>query len=347
MADLGHVGKRMSLKLSTLGETGFIEMIKRQRKGKPSLLHTGIGDDAAVIRRPNGYTLFSTDMMVEGTHFTLKTSSWEDIGWKAVASCGSDMAAMGGSAKWICLSLGVPPSAKIQDLRRLYRGIRLCADRLGAMVVGGDTVKSHHVVLDVAMIGEAPYSPKLRSTARVGDFVMVSGTLGEASLGWRLIRRGRVAWLPGAVRRFRRPVLRTEVGKSLGTMPEVRAMTDISDGLAMDLSHLCKASGVGVEVDECLLPVSESVRRTARRLGISWKHLVYGGGEDYELLWTCPPGAVNKIRKAIKSKGCRATVIGKIIRASQGLNIFVGSVHSPRFAGVAGRPLLSNGYCHF
>lgn len=327
----------MTVRLSELGENGFIRQLMKRAPRATGPLYAGIGDDTAVIRSSNGYMLFSTDMVVEGVHFSWSTSSWEDAGWKAVAACGSDMAAMGGTAKWICLSLGVPASTDIRLLRQLYRGAQSAAKRLGAAIVGGDTVRSPRVVVDVAMVGEMKHAPKLRSRARVGDVVMVSGTLGEAGMGWRLLRQGKKSPL-SAIRRARRPVVRAKLGKWLGAHRAVGAMMDVSDGLAMDVARLCAASRVGVSLEGTRLPIVASVRQYAPKFGWRPEFLALQGGEDYELLWTCRPQAVVGIMRGARRLGVPVSVIGAIVPHSKGLTWID---HGRR------TPLHSSGFKHF
>lgn len=325
--------------LSQIGERGFIKSLQRlgALRRHPGLL-VGVGDDAAVLRPSRGFMLFSTDMMVEGRHFTRATIGWEDLGWKAAAACGSDMVAMGGTPRWIAISLAAPGSTNLKGLHAMYQGIQAYAKKVGAAVVGGDTTSASRVVIDVAMIGEAMKRPKLRSGAKPGDAVMVTGTLGDAAMGWEALRRGWGRGTAEVVKRFRHPPALVKAGMALGRSPSVHAMMDLSDGLGLDLSRMCEASGVGVEIWQTAIPISRSLRRLARRMGRHWMTWATGGGEDYQLLWTCRSHSVDTLKRMIRRAGAGATVIGRILPRSKGLNIVEGASR---------RPLPASGFQHY
>lgn len=256
----------------------------------------GIGDDAAVLRGFPGRVLFTCDMLLEGTHF-LPSDPPAALGWKSLACSLSDIAAMAGKPVAAVVSLGLRRGLGDRWIRAFYRGLLRCARTFGCPVVGGDTTAGRGpVVVDVAVLGNAR-RPALRSAARPGDAILVTGTLGGSILGRHLRFRPRIreAWL--LARRFR-----------------VHAMMDISDGLSLDLSRILEESRVGAVLFEEAIPISQAARRLAARDGRSSLEHALSDGEDYELLFTIPQGAATTLL-ARKPLGVRVSRIGRVTRA--------------------------------
>jgi len=242
--------------------------------GPPPAGEVWAGDDAAVVENPPGHLLFSTDALVEGVHFTRALSSLEDIGWKALACNLSDLAAMGGRPLAAVVALC---GAAAADLDGIYRGVTGAAERYGCAVVGGDLSDAEEMVVTVAVLGTTDGRPPvLRSGGRPGDRLFVTGPLGSSAAGLRLLRAGE-GESNEAVRRHRRPLPRLGEGTAAAELG-ASAMLDLSDGLSLDLDRLARASGVGVEL--ITVPVAA---------GASEEEAL-GGGEDYELLFSLPPG---------------------------------------------------------
>lgn len=243
----------------------------------------GIGDDAAVVSPPSGHLLLAADAIVEGVHFDLALVGLADVGWKSVVVNVSDIAAMGGTPLHALVTVAGPSST---DLDMLYAGIAEAAEHYGCRVVGGDLVNSPLLVITVALTGTLDGQPVLRSGARPGDAIYVSGPLGASTAALRALRSGANANADadgGAVSAYRRPRARATEGVALGRSGVVTSMIDVSDGLVADLSHIADASGVGIALDDVPLAAGATLEDAL------------GGGEDFELAFTAPPSAAGDI----------------------------------------------------
>ena len=242
----------------------------------------GIGDDGAVVSAGSEHQVHVFDTLVQGVHFPDDTPA-ADIAWRAVAVNLSDIAAMGAIPRWMTLGLTLP-TADEEWLRRFSEGLFAAADEFKVSLIGGDTTAGPLVVVSVAMIGDAPEAPLLRSGAGVGDAVYVTGTLGDAAGGLALYQDG----VPDEtlLQRFLRPTPRVDIGRAL--VGRATAAIDISDGLAGDLYKLIDASGVGADIDVDVLPISKALQ--ARFDSKACRKLALMGGDDYELCFTAPPG---------------------------------------------------------
>ena len=247
---------------------------RRVRWPVGSPLIRGIGDDCAIYR-PRGSAsdlLFTTDLLIEGTHFLTSTHKPGDIGHKALARGLSDIAAMGGEPQFCLLSLGVPKSVTNRWIDSFYSALIQLATAHGAWLAGGDLSRSERIVCDIVCAGAVPRDQALlRRGARQGDDIYVSGMLGGSALG---LATGRGA----ARRRHLRPEPRVELGKHLRRKLHATAAMDLSDGLSIDLARLCEASGTIAAIDA--LPIFP---------GATLEQALHGG-EDYELLFTVRPG---------------------------------------------------------
>ena len=284
----------MQEKLSDLGEFGLIGRIRERFRAPEGV--TGIGDDCAVIPQRSGRdTLVSTDMLIEGTHFLRADIPPYALGWKSAAVNISDIAAMGGSPTATFLSVALPAGLEAGWMEAFLRGYAELSERFGAALLGGDTTASpDRICINVAVLGECPSgSARLRSAAREGDLVCVTGCLGDSAAGLKAILEGveRDADVQALIDRHYLPLPRVEEGLRLAATPGVHAMMDISDGIGSDLQHILEASGVGAEIDLPSLPLSPVLQRVCARLGWDAAALAAGGGEDYELLFTCTPEA--------------------------------------------------------
>ena len=284
----------MQEKLSDLGEFGLIGRIRERFRAPEGV--TGIGDDCAVIPQRSGRdTLVSTDMLIEGTHFLRADIPPYALGWKSAAVNISDIAAMGGSPTATFLSVALPAGLEAGWMEAFLRGYAELSERFGAALLGGDTTASpDRICINVAVLGECPSgSARLRSAAREGDLVCVTGCLGDSAAGLKAILEGveRDADVQALIDRHYLPLPRVAEGLRLAATPGVHAMMDISDGIGSDLQHILEASGVGAEIDLPSLPLSPVLQRVCARLGWDAAALAAGGGEDYELLFTCTPEA--------------------------------------------------------
>ena len=316
------------MQIKDLGEFGVIDLLTRlvvdQRAGPgngPSFsfnLTVENGDDTAAWSvGPGGspvIELFTTDTMVEGVHFTRQTTPWWDLGWKSVAANISDVASMGGVPTHALVTLGLPPETKVSDLESLYQGMLAVSNEYGLVIVGGDMVRSPVVFITVALTGAMRGQPMLRTGARPGDLVAVTGHLGGSGGGLKLLledpaETGDAADYLRECHRRPRPAL--AAAKALVEAEIVTAM-DVSDGLAADLAKLCRASGVAGKIFAGRLPGHPLL---TGRFPDDWVDLALGGGEDYVLLFTGQPAKVNHVVSGLPGG---AAVVGEIIEGEPG-----------------------------
>ncbi len=298
--------------IRTIGERGVISRIRR-RAGRSPSVPVGIGDDAAVIRTARGERLlFASDMLVEGVHFRRKDTPPDWIGWKALAVNVSDIAAMGGQPRWAVVSLGVPPQTPLAFTDGLSRGLLRCARRYGVALVGGDTVRAPQVVIDVAILGEpGPRGPVLRQGAGPGDALFVTGRLGGS------LASGRHARVTPRVRE----------AQALVRAVPVRAMIDLSDGLAADLGQLSRASRVALRVEAARIP---------RQRGATLAQALFDG-EDFELLFAVAARDAARVPRRLGA--CAVTRIGRVLRRGAGVELIDARGRCARLA--------PRGFSHF
>lgn len=310
----------------------------------PSGLVRGIGDDAAVFKALAGSdVVISTDLLVEDIDFRRETTQPDLVGHKALAVSLSDIAAMGSRPRWALLSLGVPEAVwKSEFLDGFYAGFFQLAARYGVALIGGDlSLTPDKIVIDSILIGETPKGGSVfRSGAQPGDQIFVTGFLGDAAAGLRLIERGarlhhattsdpasdsrtdephRLDYL---LLRHLQPEPRVGWGLLLGEQQLATAMIDISDGLSSDLNHLCAESKVGALIDAAGIPIDPLVTEITGRRALDPLMLALHGGEDFELLFTVKPENVAKLPKRVD--GISITRIGEINEASAGVQISEG-----------------------
>jgi thiamine-monophosphate kinase len=258
-------------------------------------VEVGIGDDAAVLALTPGRKLVvTTDVLVEGQHFSAELSAPADWGWKAVAVNCSDVAAMGALPRWLVLALTVPAETPLELLDQVYAGIREACGAFAVDLVGGDVSLGPALSLGVTALGEAE-RVVTRAGARPGDRLVVSGPLGAAAAGLALLRRDDEAAqellgrFPALAAAHRRPCPDLGAGPRLA-QAGATAMPDVSDGLAGDALHLAEASSTGLEIDDPSVPLAPGVREAAALLGRDPVELALGGGEDFVLAAALPAG---------------------------------------------------------
>jgi thiamine-monophosphate kinase len=303
-----------------LGEDALVRAIRgRVARDVPSGVSVGIGDDCAVLTPQAGAALLATtDLLLEDVHFRRRWAEPADIGWKAVAVNLSDIAAMGGRAHWALVALACPPGTTADEVDAFYEGALALADAHDVRIVGGDTSASPAGwLVNVTILGQAT-TPCLRSTARPGDVLAVTGRLGRAAAGLAVLERERApqgvasAHLADVTAAHLRPQPRLAEGQWLGAAG-VTAMMDLSDGIGIDLPRLIAESGVGATVDVERLPLDDATRAVASALGADPLAWATGGGEDYELLLACDAAAFERLRGGLEeARGARLTAIGAI-----------------------------------
>lgn len=279
----------------------------------------GIGDDCAVIQKDDQRVwLLTMDTLVEGVHFDPSFHPPGKLGRKAVAVNVSDIGAMGGTPLFILLSVGMPKGFDSSWFRAFARGLTDSCREYGCQLIGGDTVASPSgFTCSLTVIGEAEANKVVyRSGARSGDTIWVSGSLGFSAAGLSLLRQGiqpdNQQWQTFCEQHLN-PKARVELGQRLGASGLVGAMMDLSDGLATDLAHLCKQSGVGAQIMADLLPGLGALGEVADLLGVHPQDLALSGGEDYELVFTAHPNADERLRDIGCQCNLQLTPVGTIV----------------------------------
>jgi thiamine-monophosphate kinase len=333
-----------------MNEFDFIRKIRilTEERGAASGLVRGIGDDAAVLKSFTGTdVVVSTDLLVEEIDFFRDTTQPELLGHKALAVSLSDIAAMGARPRWALLTIGVPNDVwESEFLDRFYEGFFHLADRYGVKLIGGDVSRTpEKIVIDSIVVGECLLQREVfRSGAQPGDQIFVTGFLGDAAAGLRLIERGARLHgnstkepVPSAsgeqpneshpidclLLRQLQPEPRVGWGLLLGDKQLASAMIDISDGLSSDLNHLCSESKVGALIDASSIPIDPLVKELSGRRALDPLMLALHGGEDFELLFTVKPEKVAKVPTRVD--GVLVTRIGEITEGSAGVKIAEGS----------------------
>ncbi|MBM3939584.1 MAG: thiamine-phosphate kinase [SAR202 cluster bacterium] len=304
-----------------IGEFGLIDRIARRiadaHLRPPAYeefkLRIGIGDDAAAWQLTGGIEVCTTDTMVEGTHFRSDTLSWGDVGWKLAAANISDIGAMGGIPLCAVVTMGLPatlPTASVDDL---YDGMLAAMNAYRALLVGGDIVNSPVAFVSMTLTGVCVGEPMIRTAARPGHVIGVTGPLGASGGGLWLLLQGEATETPSAqalLAAHRRPAPTLEDGRRL-SYGGVRCAMDISDGLVADLGKLTKASRIGAVIRADRVPVapalSEALPEEAARLALT-------GGEDYEVVFTAP----REIAARLLPELPRATLIGEVTAEEPG-----------------------------
>jgi thiamine-monophosphate kinase len=280
-------GDGVKVTLAGLGEFAVIDRLVRDRE-QPPVVALGPGDDAAVVFAPDGRTVVSTDMLVEGRHFRLDWSTPRDVGRKAIAQNAADVEAMGATATAFVVAFGAPGDTSGDDVLALSDGMWEEARKFGAGIVGGDLVAAPQWVISVTALGDlAGRDPVRLDGARPGDTVAVVGDLGRSAAGYWLLHHA-----VGDHDELRRSHLTPEVRYGQGPIAAdagATAMTDVSDGLLADLGHVADASGVGIDVSsEALAADHDALAEAAAATAQDAWAWVLGGGEDHALVATFP-----------------------------------------------------------
>lgn len=347
MAEQENQTKRTDV--NSLGEFGLIEHLTQQFPLLNASTKRGIGDDAAVIDNGKFQTVVSTDMLVEGIHFDLMYTPLKHLGYKSVVVNLSDIYAMNAFPRQITVSIALSNRFSVEALEELYAGIYLACEQYGVDLIGGDTTSSNKgLIISVTAIGQGE-ADKLayRSGAKAGDLICITGDVGAAYLGLQILEREKQVYLssPGV-----KPDLEEQaycIGRQL--KPEARrdmivqfdkagivptAMIDVSDGVASELFHICRASGVGAFLEESGVPIHPDAQMLALKFKLDPITCALSGGEDYELLFTIDPKDVEKVKYLPD-----IYIAGEITPAADGVKLHTkgGNIH----------PLQAQGWVHF
>jgi len=330
------------MKLQEIGEFGLIDLIKQGTINDPGSIVAGIGDDAAVIRpHPQHLQLLTTDMLVEDIHFSLKTTTPWQLGYKAMAVNFSDIAAMGGRPRHAVVAVAIPPVLTVEFIINMYDGMKAICKEYGVNIAGGDTVASRQgLVINVTVVGEAVSgNVVLRSGAQPGDIVAVTGPLGSSGGGLALLQRGeweKFSFAPPLVAAHLTPRPQVELGTLLAAHG-VSSMDDISDGLASEVHEIAAASKVGMVIDAAKIPLAPELIAASKFLGKPPLDYALYGGEDYQLLVTLSPETFDRL---IKEFGANIlTPIGRVVPSAEGVLLVADDGQAS--------PLAPHGYNHF
>ena len=320
----------MRTEIATLGEFGLINHLTEGLENHQPSTRYGVGDDAAVIACSEGkQTLITTDLLLEGVHFDLTYVPLKHLGYKSAVVNFSDIYAMNGTPTQITVSLGVSKRFSVEDMEALYAGIRLACEEYGVDIVGGDTTSSMTgLTISITCLGEAaPEQIVYRNGAHDTDLLCVSGDLGAAYMGLQLLEREKTV-LKGSdqtihpdftgreylLERQLKPEARRDIIQQLAEeQVKPTAMMDISDGLSSEVLHICTQSKVGCRLYEEHLPIDYQTAAMAEELNMNVTTCALNGGEDYELLFTVPLSAYDKVSQM---DGIR--VIGHITKPELG-----------------------------
>ncbi len=336
--------------VNVLGEFGLIEHLLKDFKNKQASTYLGAGDDAALIDIGNNRVIaLSTDSLVEGIHFDMMYTPLKHLGYKSVIVNLSDIAAMNIRPTQITVSIAISSKYTVEALEELYKGVALACETYGVDLVGGDTTSSPrglYISVTAVGIGEKDKVVK-RSTAKEGDILCVTGDLGAAYLGLQLLEREKQVFLEDPnmqpaldehaylIERQLKPEARVEMVNIFAKANFIpTAMMDVSDGIASDIMHICKMSGVGVMIEEAKVPIRQDVEILAIDFNMDPITVALSGGEDYELLFTADEKDLEKIQHLPDT-----SIIGDIVGPEQGLNLLStgGNIH----------PLKAQGWKHF
>ncbi len=307
-----------------MGEFRLVELLARiaeEGQGKQSAhrqrLVIGIGDDAAAWRSDALITLATVDCLVQDVHFTLDMTTWNELGWKALAISLSDIAAMGGVPQYVIVSLGLPGDTEADDVADLYRGIIKLGNRFGVVIIGGNVSDATIAFISTTVLGSATGQDNIltRSAARAGDRIAVTGNLGAAAAGMKMLKQKMPLGPEDSAslrQAFLRPCPRIAEGQFLAEQG-VNAAIDISDGLIADLSHLCRASRAGARIDIDRIPIHPAAKNG---FGDRSLEMALSGGEDYELLFTASTGVIDRVKTRASFP---VTVIGEVVADKTGM----------------------------
>jgi thiamine-monophosphate kinase len=331
--------------IDELGEFGLIDHLAKHIKVEQPSTIKGIGDDAAVIKNEKAITLVSTDMYVEGVHFDMMYTPMQHLGYKCITGSISDIYAMNGIAKQVVVSLAVSSKFSLEAIDAIYSGMSIACKTYGVDLVGGDTTSSRSgLAICVTALGEADEKDIVyRNGAQEHDIICVTGDLGAAYIGLQILEREKRIYMEHpevqpdlkgydyVLRRQLRPEARKDVIEQLHDLDiKPTSMIDISDGLASEVMHLCKESGVGADIYEEKIPFDPSTYNVAIELNLDPTLCALSGGEDYELLFTLKGSDYEKIKNLPDF-----TAIGHITDKSLGCNLITkaGNSHALQAQG--------------
>jgi thiamine-monophosphate kinase len=334
------------VELKEIGEFGLISWIRGKTSLSDPNIAAGIGDDAAVMTLPKKRVcLVTTDILIEGTHFKLDYTDPLRLGKKALSINLSDIAAMGGTPQYFLVSMGLPGHLPLSWIEEFFHGVQQVAEEYNLSLIGGDTSLAPKLIINITLIGRGRAGEVIyRKGAQVGDQIMVTGTLGNAALGLRILKSNKGDSsishagdedLAELIEKHLSPTPRIVEGQLIAKNHLASAMIDISDGLMADLGHILEESHAGAKIWISQLPLSEAYRRKGAQYISRDIDLALSGGEDYELLLTTPRKKGEKLLGLFRQSGLKITPIGEIVDPHYGLRLLLddGREYIPRRKG--------------
>jgi len=297
------------------GEFGLIERIKKNVRLFSKDVVVGIGDDSAALKYGKKYLLLKTDMLVQDVHFSLKHSTPEQIGAKAIEQNVSDIASMGGLPKYALVSLALPKNTDVDFVDGLYKGINKKSGKYKISVVGGDLSQSSKVMVGIFLAGfvENKYLA-LRSGAKISDLIFCSGNAGKSAVGLELLKNNKKG---KSIKTHLEPECRLDLARKL-VKTGINSMIDVSDGVASEIGHICQESDVGAIIYADKIPMSKNTINDAKKLNKNPIDFALYGGEDFELVFTADKSKLNQFKKY------DVKVIGEIVDKKYGIKLVKG-----------------------
>jgi thiamine-monophosphate kinase len=321
----------MAETLKDIGEFGLIaridELLKREGVQAPGV-SLGIGDDTASFKARSGYEILVTcDCVVEGRHFLSPHITAEDLGRRSMMLNISDIGAMGGHPLYALVSLGLKNETPVKYIEDMYRGFLVELNPFNASIIGGNLTKSGDgIFIDITLIGEVEEGRSVRrSGARPGDVILVTGYPGQSAAGLQLLLQSLASGDHPLVRAYNNPSHRAREGRAVALTGCATAMIDTSDGFLGDLGHICEESKTGAFLDGKKFPVSKELREAAEILNKEPHEFFLGDSDDYQLIITCGPKDVERIRSVIASTyDGPVTEVGEVRPPEQGIRLSPG-----------------------
>jgi len=313
------------MSLKDMGEDGIIDFLAgRYGAASDQRVIKAIGDDTAVLMTsPGKVILATTDILIEGTHFTRELTTPYLLGSKALAVSLSDIAAMGAEPAFYLVTLNLPPEIEVNYLKDIYRGMNKQAKKFKTILTGGNLSRSKSISISTTVLGEMPEDEVVyRDGASPGDDIYITGHPGDSALGLAVLNEhGLCAMTAGPhkrqVRKHLEPIPRLALGRGLARKKAASAMMDISDGLLLDLDRLCRASRVGAVIEAGNLPTSRALRQS----GEGCLEMALTGGEDYELLFTSHPDNDAALRAMGQTFKTKISKIGRVQEAARSIEV--------------------------
>lgn len=308
----------MKNKKAGMSEFGLIDIIRKRYQTKNKDIIAGIGDDAAVFAIDKTRAgLLTIDTLVDNVHFDLSYTSFEDLGHKAMAANLSDIAAMGGIPVLAVVSITIPRDVRLKDIEKIYAGMARLAKKYGVAICGGDTISGKQLSLTIAVYGEGRKNNiGLRSGAKAGDAILVTGSLGASQAGLDLLKSKIKDQKSKLTKKHLRPEPRVKEAQLLASKFKLHGMIDISDGLASELHHIAKESRVGIIIDQGALPVADEAITVANILKKDPIEYCLYSGEEYELLFTLPAGQAVEAKIILSRAGTPCSIIGQVVKGN-------------------------------